>query len=123
MRRWMIAAVAVVAVATGGIWWSRQGSSADPTKYLTATVQRGNVVQTVAATGTVSPQSTLGLSFGGTSAGSGSSSGSGSASTGSTGTGSGSSSSQSVSNGSAAIKSVPVKVGQSVAAGAVLATI
>jgi RND family efflux transporter MFP subunit len=117
----MIAAVVVVAVGTGGIWWSRQGSSADPTKYLTATAQRGNVVQTVAATGTVSPQSTLGLSFGGTSAGTGSSA-SASGSSGSTGSGS-ASASQSVSSGAATVRTVSVKVGQSVAAGAVLATV
>ena len=116
MRQWMIAAVVAVALAAGGIWWSQRSDAADPTRYLTATAQRGTVVQTVAATGTVAPQSALGLTFSGTSAGSDSGAGSGAGS-------STDSSSQTVGSGSAAIRTVPAKVGQSVKAGAVLATL
>jgi macrolide-specific efflux system membrane fusion protein len=130
----MIAVVVVVALGGAGIWWSRQHSSADPTRYLTATAQRGNLTQTVAATGTVQPQSVLSLEFSGTSAGSSSSSsgssgsgssGSGSSGSGSSGSGSGSSgtSGQTVGSGSANVRTVSVTVGQRVSAGAVLATL
>jgi membrane fusion protein, macrolide-specific efflux system len=124
MRRWLVAAVLAVAVGTGGIWWSRQHSAADPTRYLTGTAQRGNLTQTVAATGTVQPQSVLALQFGGTSAGSagtGASGGSGSA--GSSSGGSSGPSSQTVGSGAAAVRTVTARVGRRVGAGAVLATL
>lgn len=125
----MVAAVLVVAVGTGGIWWSRQHSAADPTRYLTGTAERGNLTQTVAATGTVQPQSVLALEFGGTSAGTSASSaasGAGSGGSGSTGSGAGSSggaTGQTVGSGAAAVRTVSATVGAKVAAGAVLATI
>ena len=63
-------AVAVVAVVVlgAGVAWATQRGKASSTKYLTATVARGTVEQTIAATGTVQPGATLSLSFGGSSA-------------------------------------------------------
>ncbi|MBI1758491.1 MAG: efflux RND transporter periplasmic adaptor subunit [Actinobacteria bacterium] len=116
MRRWIItAAVAVVAVGSG-VWLSRQGADTAETTYLTATAQRGDVVQTVAATGTVQPKSSFALQFGGA--------GSTSAGSGSTGSGAAAASAgQQVSSGASVVRSVAAVAGRRVTAGAELATV
>jgi len=120
MRR-AVASVLVVALAVGGFWWwSTRRATASPVQYLTATAARSNVTDSVAATGTVQPQTTLALSFGSTGTSTGSS-GSSSTSTGSAST----SSAQSSGTGttSSTVSAVNVVVGQHVDAGAVLATV
>jgi RND family efflux transporter MFP subunit len=98
-------AVAVVVVR------SSRASGPRPLRYLTATVRRGTVAETVSATGTVQPARLLDLSFGGSAtasatAGSSSSSGSG----GSSGAG-----------GDGTVTAVNAKVGDRVASGEALA--
>src|SRR5450756_914854 len=82
MRR-AVASVLVVALAVGGFWWwNTRRATASPVQYLTATAARTTVTDSVAATGSVQPQTTLALSFGSTGTSTGSS-GSSSTSTGS----------------------------------------
>ena len=63
-----VAAVVVVAVVLA----THDGNSSGP-KYLTATVQRTTVAQTIAATGSVQPAQVFSLTFGGAAAGGGAS--------------------------------------------------
>jgi len=114
-----IASVLVLAVAVGGFWlWDTRRATASPIQYLTATAARMTVTDSVAATGTVQPQTTLSLAFGSTAT---------SASSASSSSGSSSSTSQtsnsSSSSNSSTVSSVKVVVGQHVAAGTVLATL
>lgn len=55
MKRWLIFAgvVAVVAGAAGVLWWRSRETEA--TNYRTVTVEKGDLVQTVRASGTVKP--------------------------------------------------------------------
>ena len=55
MKRWIVIAIVAAALAAGGgwAWWS--AASAKPIPYRFARVERGDVVQTVRATGTVQP--------------------------------------------------------------------
>ncbi len=55
MKRWMmIAGVVVAAGGVAGVWWWRLPETKGPT-YRTVTVEKGDLIQTVRATGTVSP--------------------------------------------------------------------
>ncbi|HEY5032306.1 MAG TPA: HlyD family efflux transporter periplasmic adaptor subunit [Actinomycetes bacterium] len=76
MRR-VIAGFVVLVIAGGGFWfWNSRQSTASSVQYLTATASRQTVAETVAATGTVQPATTVDLAFtssGGTSGGSSSS--------------------------------------------------
>jgi HlyD family secretion protein len=55
---WLVAlGLAVILVAIAVAWWFRQGSA--PVHYTTARISRGDVVQTVTATGTVNPELTI----------------------------------------------------------------
>lgn len=56
-QRWLVAAVAVVALAALGFYyWSNRASAAD---YMTAKVERGNLRNTVTATGTLQAVTTV----------------------------------------------------------------
>lgn len=120
MRRWVATAVLAAVLVGGGVGWAATHGSASTTRYLTASVARGSVAQTVAATGTVQPGATVALSFGGStvSSSSGTTSGNG---TGNSASGGGSA--RSVSSGSTDVTSVAARVGEKVAAGAELATL
>src|SRR5215468_3087908 len=80
MRRWIVILGLALVLLVGGFAWSHQHSSAASDQFLTATVSRGTVAQTVAATGTVAPTQTISLSFGSSGSASASSSSSSSAS-------------------------------------------
>jgi RND family efflux transporter MFP subunit len=116
MKRAVVGVLVVALVVVGFLWWNTRRATASPVQYLTATAARSNVTDSVAATGTVQPQTTLALSFGstGTSTGSSGSSSSASASS-SQGSGTGTTTST--------VSAVNVAVGQHVDAGAVLATV
>lgn len=108
MRRWLITGALAILLIAGGVVWSVQGGSASTTKYLTATVARGTVAQTVAAVGTVQPATTLSLDFSGASLSSGSGNG-------------GSGTGRSVSSGATTVTSVTATAGEQVSAGVTLA--
>jgi HlyD family secretion protein len=56
MKRWIIAVVLVVAVSAGGFaYWQHKKTVANTPRYRTARVERGDVIQTVRATGTIQP--------------------------------------------------------------------
>jgi HlyD family secretion protein len=56
MKRWIMAVVLVVAVSAGGFaYWQHKKTVANTPRYRTARVERGDVVQTVRATGTIQP--------------------------------------------------------------------
>jgi len=55
MKRWIVVAIVVAALAAGGGWAWWRTKSAKPAEYRFARVERGDVVQTVHATGTVQP--------------------------------------------------------------------
>src|SRR5947209_1295843 len=63
MRRWAVTAVLAIALVGAGVAWAATRGSAASTRYLTATVARGTVAQTVAAVGTVQPGASVSLSF------------------------------------------------------------
>ena len=120
--RWVAVGAVVVAVGVVAALVVRgtRGSAAGPLRYLTATVQRGTVAQTVSATGTVQPARLLDLSFGSSGTVSSDASAASSSSTGSTGA--------STSGGGGggggtqgAVTAVYVKVGDRVGAGDPLA--
>ena len=126
----MLTGVLVLALLGAGLFWSTRHGEAAQTRYLTAAVTRGTVAETVATTGSVQPQISVSLAFSGsTSSGAGSSGGSGSAGSGSGSSGGSNSSAgtgsttQSVSSGATVVRTVTAKVGEQVAAGAVLATL
>ena len=55
MKRWLwILGVVAIAVGVGAVWWHRHQAGTRPS-YRTAKVERGDVVQTVRATGVVAP--------------------------------------------------------------------
>ena len=54
-KSYLIASVAVLSVAVGGLWWWSQKSAADAVEYRTGKVERGNLQATVAASGAVNP--------------------------------------------------------------------
>ncbi|GAC1323810.1 MAG: hypothetical protein NVSMB13_04290 [Mycobacteriales bacterium] len=125
MRRWIVTVVIAAALVAGGVFWSQRQSVASTAKYLTATVQRGTVSQTVAATGTVQPQTAVSLAFSGSSA-SGASGSAGTTGSGGSAAASGTtagSATQAVTSGAATVRTVTVKVGDKVAAGVALATL
>src|SRR5450759_3479172 len=80
MKRADIGVLVVALVVVGFLWWNTRRATASPVQYLTATAARSNVTDSVAATGTVQPQTTLALSFGSTGTSTGSSGSSSSAS-------------------------------------------
>ncbi len=125
MRRWVLTAVVVVAVVAGGLFWHTRHGEAAQTQYLTATVTRGTVAQTVAVTGSVQPQISVDLAFSGSTATSGAAGTSGGSGAGGQGNGSstGGSTTQTVSSGATVVRTVTATVGEQVAAGAVLATL
>jgi len=56
MKRWIIAIVLVAALVGGGWWyWKSNSNKNGETRYRTAKVERGDVVQTVRANGLVTP--------------------------------------------------------------------
>lgn len=118
MRRWVATAVLAAVLVGGGMGWAATHGSASTTRFLTASVARGSVAQTVAATGTVQPGATVALSFGGStvnnSAGTASGNGTGTSA-------SGGGSARSVSSGSTEVTSVAARVGEKVSAGRELA--
>lgn len=52
--RWIIIGIIIVAVIAGGVWMLSRGRN-DAPRYDTVSVQRGDVTQTVTATGTLNP--------------------------------------------------------------------
>lgn len=54
IRRWAL--VLIVALAAIGIWWWLAGSKTPPPQYLSAPVTRGDVEETVLATGSLKPE-------------------------------------------------------------------
>jgi macrolide-specific efflux system membrane fusion protein len=123
----VLTAVVVVALLAGGVFWRTRHGEAAQTQYLTATVTRGTVAQTVAVTGSVQPQIAVNLAFSGSTSAAGGTGGSGQGSgSGGSGSGSGSAGSgttQTVSSGAAVVRTVTASVGELVPAGAVLATL
>lgn len=115
MRRWVVTVVVALALVGGGLAWASQRGSAPATRYLTASVARGTVAQTVSATGAVQPSGTLALAFGGSTA-VGGSGGAGSS-------GSSSSAARTVSSGATTVTTVTAKTGERVSAGTTLATL
>ncbi|HEX6498222.1 MAG TPA: efflux RND transporter periplasmic adaptor subunit [Micromonosporaceae bacterium] len=108
-------ALVVAATATTFVL-TRSPGDASQARYLTATVTRRTVADTISATGTVQPERTLALAFAGGGGGGGNSGGnSGGGSTGGSAT--------SVASGATVVTSVTVTVGQQVKAGQVLARI
>lgn len=114
VRRWVVTVLVAALLLSGGAVYAATRTGHAGTAYLTATVARGTVAQTVAATGTVQPAATLQLSFGGATAQGGTGTG-----TGSSGGGGG----RTVSSGAAVVTSLTAQVGQQVAAGTPLATV
>ena len=55
MKRWILIVVVGAALAAGGGWAWWHAKSAKPTEYRFARIERGDLVQTVRATGTVQP--------------------------------------------------------------------
>lgn len=127
MRRWVLTAVVVVALLAGGVFWRTRHGEAAQTQYLTASVTRGTVAQTVAVTGSVQPQIAVNLAFSGATSAAGGTGGSGQGSGSAGSAGSTSSTSggtvQTVSSGAAVVRTVTASVGELVSAGAVLATL
>jgi HlyD family secretion protein len=58
-RRWLISAIVVVVVALVALFFLRRGKDDGGEKYRTEAVDRGNVAQTVSATGTLSAVTTV----------------------------------------------------------------
>ncbi len=54
-KSYLLVSVVAVLVAAGGAWWWSQKSAADAVEYRTATIERGNLQATVAASGAVNP--------------------------------------------------------------------
>lgn len=52
-KKWTVVCVVLGAIIAGGWYWRRNG--ADGTDYLTTTVTRGDITQSVTATGTLNP--------------------------------------------------------------------
>jgi HlyD family secretion protein len=53
---WFVAAIVVVGVALGGYWWTNR---LDPSRFISAAVDRGPIVRAITATGTVNPVTTV----------------------------------------------------------------
>jgi HlyD family secretion protein len=54
MLKWLIIVSAIIVVAAGGFWFFHRGTDDGP-QYQTAAVERGDLTQTVTATGTLNP--------------------------------------------------------------------
>ncbi|MBX9611671.1 MAG: efflux RND transporter periplasmic adaptor subunit [Burkholderiales bacterium] len=54
-KTYVVAAVVVLALAGGGVGWWSQRSAADAVQYRTSKIERGPLVATVSASGTVNP--------------------------------------------------------------------
>jgi HlyD family secretion protein len=57
-RRWIVASVAVLAIAGAGVYW-RVRTAAPPAQYVTAPVARGSVTRGITASGSVNPVVTV----------------------------------------------------------------
>lgn len=55
MKRWIIALVLVAAIASGGLWYWMRTSDNKATRYRTVPLERGDLIQTVRASGLIAP--------------------------------------------------------------------
>ena len=56
LGKFLIGSGVLVALAAGGVWYAKQREAADPeTRYKFATLEQGDVTQTVSANGTLNP--------------------------------------------------------------------
>lgn len=61
-RRWILLAVLVVVLAGGGYWLFSGSGNSSAVSYRTSAVTRGDIHQTVTATGTIEPRNTVDIS-------------------------------------------------------------